>query len=275
MASRAFPAFVYDPGAGAEWARRFRLLGNPQTERTWPVHELVYADDTLQRVTEELPFTFADFVVGDPRHEGHFARVPRERWNGSLTPVGAWLSGGPGGSESVPSVAAIDEAGQLQRLVVDERLIDAARRCAAEWSRLQELDRLGHPSVAPAAAAPVPDRERELAAAASVPAPAASAAGVATLPAVDAAPVAAPSADEPYIETPRCTTCNECTLMNNRMFAYNENKQAYVKDPKAGSYRELVEAAESCQVAIIHPGAPRDPTEAGLKELIERAAPFR
>ena len=58
------------------------------------------------------------------------------------------------------------------------------------------------------------------------------------------------------------------------MFAYNDNKQAFIKDLTAGTYRELVEAAESCQVAIIHPGKPRDPNEPGLAELIERAKPF-
>jgi hypothetical protein len=36
-----------------------------------------------------------------------------------------------------------------------------------------------------------------------------------------------------------------------------------------------VEAAESCQVAIIHPGAPRDPNEPGLADLLVRAEPFR
>ncbi|HUH13402.1 MAG TPA: 2-oxoacid:acceptor oxidoreductase family protein, partial [Longimicrobiales bacterium] len=29
---------------------------------------------------------------------------------------------------------------------------------------------------------------------------------------------------EPWIETARCTSCNECTNLNNRMFAYDENK---------------------------------------------------
>jgi hypothetical protein len=58
------------------------------------------------------------------------------------------------------------------------------------------------------------------------------------------------------------------------MFAYNENKQAYIKDIAAGTYRQMVEAAESCQVAIIHPGKPRDPNEPGLEELLERAKPF-
>ncbi len=62
--------------------------------------------------------------------------------------------------------------------------------------------------------------------------------------------------------------------VNKRMFAYDANKQAYIADAGAGTYRELVEAAESCQVSIIHPGKPRNPDEPGLAELLERAAPF-
>jgi ferredoxin len=80
--------------------------------------------------------------------------------------------------------------------------------------------------------------------------------------------------DDPYIETIRCSTCNECTLLNPRMFAYNENKQAYIVDVKAGTYAQLVQAAESCQVSVIHPGKPWDLMEPGLDELIERAKPF-
>ena len=82
------------------------------------------------------------------------------------------------------------------------------------------------------------------------------------------------SSDEPYIETPRCTSCDECTQINNVMFGYDANKQASVVNPDAGTYRQLVEAAESCQVSIIHPGKPRNPNEAGLEELIKRAEPF-
>lgn len=78
----------------------------------------------------------------------------------------------------------------------------------------------------------------------------------------------------PSIETARCTTCNECTQINNRIFAYNDNMQAYILDPEGGTYREIVEAAESCQVSIIHPGKPLDPTEPNLADLIDRAEPF-
>ena len=82
----------------------------------------------------------------------------------------------------------------------------------------------------------------------------------------------APSADEAWIETARCPSCNECQNINDKMFTYNENKQAYIKDINAGTYRQLVEAAEVCQVAIIHPGKPWNPNEPGLDELIARGA---
>jgi hypothetical protein len=59
------------------------------------------------------------------------------------------------------------------------------------------------------------------------------------------------------------------------MFAYDANKQAYIADLSAGTYRELVEAAESCQVSIIHPGKPRNPNEPQLEELLARAEPFQ
>ena len=59
------------------------------------------------------------------------------------------------------------------------------------------------------------------------------------------------------------------------MFAYNDNKQAYIKNPDAGTYAQLVEAAESCQVSIIHPGKPRNPDEPGVAELLQRAESFR
>ena len=94
-------------------------------------------------------------------------------------------------------------------------------------------------------------------------------------PAVPEEPVQERSADEPYIETPRCSTCNECTQINNRMFAYDENQQARIVDATAGTFRQLVEAAESCQVAIIHPGKPKNPDEPGLEELLKRAEAFR
>jgi ferredoxin len=80
--------------------------------------------------------------------------------------------------------------------------------------------------------------------------------------------------DEAYIETARCSTCNECIQLNGKMFAYDGNQQAYISDVNAGTYAHLVEAAENCQVAVIHPGKPRNPNEPGLEALLKRAEVF-
>ena len=58
------------------------------------------------------------------------------------------------------------------------------------------------------------------------------------------------------------------------MFNYNGDKMAFIADPKAGTYMQLVEAAELCPVGIIHPGNPLNPSEDGLDELKERAKKF-
>jgi pyruvate-ferredoxin/flavodoxin oxidoreductase len=101
--------------------------------------------------------------------------------------------------------------------------------------------------------------------------------------ATSAEPAPEPAADEddddalvmePYIETARCTSCDECIRINKKMFAYNEAKQAYIKDPKAGTFAEIVQAAEKCTAEIIHPGTPLNPKEKDLEKWIERAKPF-
>jgi pyruvate-ferredoxin/flavodoxin oxidoreductase len=79
---------------------------------------------------------------------------------------------------------------------------------------------------------------------------------------------------DPYIETARCTTCNECTNLNGKLFAYNAKKQAYIKDPRGGPFKDIVVAAERCPVEIIHPGTPLNPKEKDLAKWVKRAARF-
>jgi ferredoxin len=79
---------------------------------------------------------------------------------------------------------------------------------------------------------------------------------------------------EPWIDSILCTTCNECTDLNNNMFKYNDDKQAYLADASAGTFAEFVEAAEKCPPNIIHPGVPLNPNENGLEDLIKRAEPY-
>jgi ferredoxin len=120
-----------------------------------------------------------------------------------------------------------------------------------------------------------------LSAAAPAPAPVAPAAPLEVEPEAAAAPVVEEVAeeevlafDEPYIDAPLCTTCNECTKINSRVFQYNANKQAFIADASAGTFAELVKAAELCPGRCIHPGKPRDGDSTATPELIERAAKF-
>jgi len=276
MQSRAFPAFSYDAAAGANWAARFSLENNPQPDDDWSVETLDYCDAALQRASERCAFTFADFVLCDKRYAAHFALVPRERWNAAMVPVADWLALDERESaQRVPFLLVVDANDALQRVIVDARLMQATRRCLLLWQRLQE-----HGGVHDSHAERLLAREKASWAAerqAQAPAPAATLPTAAAVAAPDQAEPAAPthSRDETWIDTARCPSCNECQLINDRMFGYDERKQAFIKDLAAGTYRQLVEAAESCQVAIIHPGAPRNPNEPGLEELLIRAEPFR
>ncbi|MDE2630115.1 MAG: hypothetical protein KGM97_03900, partial [Alphaproteobacteria bacterium] len=282
MESRAFPAFSYDPSAGADWASRFFLEANSQPDLDWPVQSFAYENEEHQRVSEDIAFTLVDFIAGDRRYAAHFASVPRAKWNGSLIPVDESLTRERKSlPDKVPSLLMVDEGNVLHKVIVDEKLIGEARRCREMWHSLQELGGI-HNSHAEKLLA----RERsawEERMRQEVEAHAAQAAVVSAASAAPAAPEAASppveqeperSADEAYIETPRCSTCDECTQVNKKMFAYDKNKQAYIADINAGTYAQLVEAAENCQVAVIHPGKPRNPNEPGLEELLKRAEPF-
>ena len=83
-----------------------------------------------------------------------------------------------------------------------------------------------------------------------------------------------PLAMEPYIDSALCTSCNECTNVSKKLFAYNGDKQAYIKDPRGGTFAQLVKAAELCPVSIIHPGTPLNPKEKDLDKWVARAARF-
>jgi len=107
-----------------------------------------------------------------------------------------------------------------------------------------------------------------------------------TAASTSAAPAAAPAAvavaeadddfmgNEPYIDTLRCTSCDDCLKVNPKVFVYNDDQQAYIGDAKAGTFKQLVMGAEACPAECIHPGDPLNPKEKGLDKLIKRAEPF-
>jgi ferredoxin len=258
------------------------------------VHRLDSEDEALQRLAEDVAFTYVDFVVCDRRYARFCQPSAQAEWGEGMVPASECLMpAAQANDERLPYVLTVGPDDELRRTVVDEKIIEAARRCNDAWQRLQELAGINNSHairlLARERAAWEAERERE-APLPGVPEPAASATPTAEPLAEAAAPAgAAPAAevseeadgaepagegDGPWIEISRCTTCNECTQINNRIFIYNDDMQAYIADPDAGTYREIVEAAESCQVSIIHPGKPRNPDEPNLEDLIARAEPF-
>lgn len=264
LESRAFPILVYNPAAGPDWASRFSIEGNPQLDQDWPTHEFAYEGPHLEAHRIELPFTLVDFLAGDDRFTHYFARLDSSDLEDPLVTVPEFMERTYDGiPDRVPTVALVDEDHLFLRAIPVERLMIEAERCRSMWRSLQELGGINNSHVREALS------RKEVVATEEV---------TTTVQAAEETPVAAasaaPSSDEAYIETDRCTSCNECTNLNNKMFAYNENKQAFIKDVTAGTYRQLVEAAEGCQVSIIHPGKPRNPNEPGLDDLMRRAAAF-
>lgn len=295
--SRVFPSFAYDPAAGDTWAERFTLACNPQADRDWPLHPVTYQDQALQSVTLDVPFTAADFWACDARLVPHLALAADDGSDGKVVAFADHLAGNPSGwADELPYLLMISQDDQLHRVLVDRPLVHMTLRSVEQWHRLQELGGIHNSHVDRELARQREEFEEEKArleaamaaapAAGLVAGPVAAASVISAGAAATAVPEAAPEdvddldepqAHDPYlpwIETPRCSTCNECTTINDRMFAYNDNRQAYIADPDAGSYAELVLAAESCQVAIIHPGKPRNPAEPGLDELTKRAEAF-
>ena len=124
------------------------------------------------------------------------------------------------------------------------------------------------------APAPAPAPENILVEPAPLP-PTAPPAAVVDLPtSAAAASDEPPMAIEPYIDSALCTSCNECIGINRKMFGFNADQQAFVKDAKAGTFQQLVKAAELCPVRIIHPGTPLNPKEKDLAKWVARAAAF-
>jgi ferredoxin len=259
--SRAFPAFAYDATGGDNWATRYSLDHNRNPDADWPHDQVEYADAELQRVVEEVAFTYVDFALCDRRYAAHFSAVPRERWSAGMLPVSEWLRlPEKSAGDRVPYVWAVDADDRLWRVIVDTRLMQSGAPLPAAVA--PAAGARGHSRFARRASAGEGTRHvegRE----------GAGASGPGTCRARRSRPTrrrcgagrdgrrgGSAAVRRPWIETARCPSCNECQNINDKMFAYNENKQAFIKDLNAGTYRQMVEAAESCQVAIIHPGKP-------------------
>ena len=293
LESRAYPLFRFDPDAGSTWAECISLEGNPELDEDWTTYALQYLDEDGSSQSMDLPFTFADFAVQEGRFRKHFRVAPRDAWNENMLPIAAFLERSEEDREGMfPYIWAVNKKNQLIRVLVSHEMILSTEERLDYWRTIKSLAGLS-PQVDPEQIARAARQETvqklisglvslmegggsvasgplvDLATSASQ--PAASAAE--TSPAPSAQP--ASNGYEPaWIDKTECTACDECANINSKIFAYDANKKAYVKDPKGGPYKDIVRAAEKCPAMCIHPGTPADPNEKGADKLLKRAAKF-
>jgi pyruvate-ferredoxin/flavodoxin oxidoreductase len=293
--SRAYPLFKYHPDQGKTAAECFDLDGNPAIDKLWPVTKINYLERGRQKEME-LSTTFVDFAVTETRFRKHFRKVPRDAWHEDMIVVSEYLELDADEREGkVPFVWALDANRALSRLLVAEPMIQSAEERRDFWVMLRALagieetqgesgeqvesrvrqevvQKIASGLLGLVSGSEAPDLAAVLSSAEAIAAGSEEPAQArAAKPALAAVP------DDymaPWIDTDECTSCDECIIINPQIFAYNDDKKAYIKSGDAGPYRDLVRSAEKCTAQVIHPGLPRDKSEKDIEKWIKRAQKF-
>jgi pyruvate-ferredoxin/flavodoxin oxidoreductase len=231
----------------------------------------------------ELPLTFADFAVTEARFRKHFRVAPQDAWNENMVPLHEFLEMEKDERDGLfPYIWFVDRKKRLTRVLVAEPLVISSQERLDFWIMLKAIAGV-KPEEAPGV-----DLENQIRAevvqkiAGSLMQMAGGTGSVnlasvaAGAPAVAEAGAAPVDGDymAPWIDTDQCTTCDECTNLNKKIFVYNDQKKAIIKDPKGGPYRDIVKAAEKCTARIIHPGLPADRSDKDIDKWIKRGEKF-
>ncbi len=284
LESRAYPILRFDPDAGDTWEDCLILDGNPDMDTDWPMYTLEYQDEDGNAQKMEVPMTFADFAVGEGRFRKHFRVAPRDTWNDSMVPIAEFVDMPEDEREGLfPYVWAVNKKNRLLRVLVAQELVRSTEERRHFWRTLKALAGL-EKKVDPNQIAQQVRAETAQKLAAGLMAMLGGEGGSAAVqqapaatPAGGGAPAGAgPDGHEPvWVDRNECTSCDECVNINPKIFAYDDEKKARVKDPKGGPYKDIVRSAEKCTGKCIHPGTPHDPNEKGLDKLIKRAEKYQ
>ena len=294
--SRAYPLFRYNPDAGKTPQECFDLEGNPAPDEDWPTYTIKYRENGLEKQMD-LPLTFADFAMTETRFRKHFRAAPPDTWNENMVPLAEFLDMDEDEREGqFPYVWMVDKQGQLMRLLVAQPIVESCEDRRDFWTMLRSL---AHEEEAVPEASVMEQARQEVvskmvselmqiaaegfdgtvevkpgASASVVPPPVApgaaqAAAGASAKPAAAAGDFLAP-----WIDTVNCTACDECIQINAKIFEYNDDKKAVIKNAEGGPYKDLVKAAERCTARVIHPGLPRNRSAKGIEKLIKRGEKY-
>jgi pyruvate-ferredoxin/flavodoxin oxidoreductase len=283
MESRAYPIFKYNPDNGKKVEECFDLSGNPDIDKNWPTYQLKYMENGREK-SMELPMTFADFALTEARFRKHFRKVPRDAWNENMVHLPDFLEMSADDREGkFPFIWAVDRKQHLSRVLVAKPMVESCEERRDFWIMLRALAGYQPETVE------VVDVESKIRAevvgkiaAGLMKLAGGEGEGFAALALGDSGVAAAPTTASvttgeymaPWIDTSECTSCDECTKLNSKIFAYNADRKAYIKNPDGGPYSDLVKAAEKCTARVIHPGLPKDKSEKDIDKWIKRGEKF-
>lgn len=280
--SRAYPLFKFDPDKGTTFEECIELEGNPSISQDWPRYKLNYTDADNKEATLDVPLTFVDFAATEGRFRKHFKNVPEDKWNDSMVQVDEFIDMDKDDQETAnPFIWTVNKKQQLIRTQVSKELALSALERRDFWRQLKSLSGYDHKLDKESL---IQQTRQQMAQ--SLTENLLSMTGVTggntamnLLVSGNSAPTAgnAASADHEavWIDSPECTACDDCMDINPDIFVYNDDKQAVIANPQAGTFKEIVKAAEQCTAECIHPGSPFNPDETGLEKLIKRAEKFQ
>lgn len=282
--SRAYPLFRYNPDDGTTFEECCDLEGNPAIDDDWTRYKLAYVDESGKEGTLEVPVTFAEFAFSEGRFRKHFRKVPQDAWNDDMLQLHEFLELDEDDRDGIyPYIWAVDGKNRLMRVLVAQEIVKSCEERLAFWHQLKSLAGVSNvvdvQAIADKAKAEMAQKlsssllalanNGDISALSDMAMPCAGGNGA-------AAGGAAPGDYEAvWIETPECTACDECTDLNPKIFAYNDDKLAIVVDPKGGLYKDIVKAAEKCTAGCLHPGTPWNPNEKDLDKLVKRAEKYQ
>ncbi len=284
--SRAYPLFRFDPDIGDTLEECSTLEGNPLVQEDWTRYKLNYIEDGKQKQLD-LPLTFADFAFSEGRFRKNFRPAPRRAWNDDMIPLAEFIELEEDEQEGrFPYIWGVNSNKELTRVLVSQAMLRSTLERRQFWHQLQSLCTAPEQADTQALRDQIKlDLAQNLAttllglsngnANSLLNGITSGTASAAEHFGSNGNGAAADDYEPVWIDTPECTTCDECTEINPGMFAYNDNQQAVVINSKAGSFLGIVKAAEKCTAGCLHPGTPFNPDEKNLEKLVKRAEKYQ
>lgn len=285
--SRAYPIFKYNPDDGVKTQEALDLAGNPAMDELWPTYELKYMENATEK-SMKVPMTFADFAITEARFRKHFRKAPRNAWNDNMILLTDFIELEEDDREGrFPYIWTVDREQQLSRVLVAKPIIESCEERRDFWIMLRDISGFTSKESSSEVDLESKIRKEVINKMAQKLMKLAGGSGKVDLPSSSVAPNGEADRDQgsdsemsasggmaPWLDSEECTSCDDCINLNPKIFAYNKDKKAYIKDPKGGPYQDLVVAAEKCTAQVIHPGLPSDTSIKDVEKWTKRGEKY-